>query len=124
MTTALVIGAVAAFVVGALHSWLGERYILVRLFRREDLPRLFGSDWFTKRTLRFAWHLTSVAWWGFGVLFLVYLTLDPAAARSAALKTIALTFLISAVMSAGFTRGRHLSWPLFLAIAGAAWFAS
>ena len=33
-----------------------------------DLPRLFGSDWFTRRTLRFAWHITSVAWLGFAAL--------------------------------------------------------
>lgn len=49
---------------GAAHSVLGERYILMRLFRRADLPHLFGSDDFTKRTLRFAWHLTTVAWSG------------------------------------------------------------
>jgi hypothetical protein len=40
------------------HSYLGERYILTRLFRRDDLPRLLGGTGFTKRTLRFAWHLT------------------------------------------------------------------
>ena len=124
MTFALVAGATLAFVVGVFHSWLGERYILVRLFRRENLPHLFGSDWFTKRTLRFAWHLTSVAWWGFGGLFLAYLALGPVAARDAALKTIAATFLISAILSAGFTRGRHLSWPLFLGIALAAWLSA
>ena len=47
-----------------VHSVLGERCILIRLFRRTDLPPLFGSDDFTKRTLRFAWHLTSVVWLG------------------------------------------------------------
>ena len=56
----------AALVValGLAHSFLGERYILQRLLRREDLPRLFGSADFTRRTLRFAWHVTSVAWLG------------------------------------------------------------
>ena len=49
---------------GLFHSVLGEKYILIRLFRREDLPKLFGTDDFTKRTLRFAWHLTTVAYWG------------------------------------------------------------
>lgn len=46
----------AALVValGLAHSLLGERYILQRLLRREDLPRLFGSADFTRRTLRFA----------------------------------------------------------------------
>ena len=56
--------SIAAVLIGGTavaHSVLGERYILVRLFRRENLPRLFGSDELTKRTLRFAWHLTSVS---------------------------------------------------------------
>jgi hypothetical protein len=43
----------------ALHirSW-ARKYILIRLFRRDDLPKLFGGTEFTVRTLRFAWHLT------------------------------------------------------------------
>jgi hypothetical protein len=44
---------------GLAHSVLGEQYILIRLFRR-DLPKLFGGPEFTWRTLRFAWHLTTV----------------------------------------------------------------
>ena len=47
----------AAFLVVALglaHSILGERYILMRLFRREDLPNIFGSAKFTAQNLRFA----------------------------------------------------------------------
>lgn len=58
------------FLIGVVHSYLGERYILIRLFRRDNLPKLFGSDWFTKRTLRFAWHLTTIAWWGYGAMLL------------------------------------------------------
>lgn len=48
-------------VLALAHSYLGERYILIRLFKRVNLHMLFGSDDFTKRTLRFAWHLTSIA---------------------------------------------------------------
>ena len=65
----LVTGAFLAIFVGLVHSYLGERYILTRLFKRE-LPKLLGSDWFTKRVLRFAWHLTTVAWWGFAVILI------------------------------------------------------
>ena len=54
--------ATLAVGVGLAHSYLGERYILTRLFRRTPLPPLFGSDTFTRRTLRFAWHITTVAW--------------------------------------------------------------
>jgi len=36
--------------VGVAHSVLGERYILIRLFKREGLPKLFGGTEFTTRT--------------------------------------------------------------------------
>jgi hypothetical protein len=52
--------AALAVVVAFAHSYLGERFILIRLFRRTDLPHLLGSDRFTKQTLRLAWHITSV----------------------------------------------------------------
>ena len=63
----LIAAASLAFLIGLAHSYLGERYILIRLFRRE-LPRLFGSDDFTKQTLRFVWHLTTVSWWGLAAI--------------------------------------------------------
>src|SRR3990170_5805876 len=65
---------VAAFLIAGVslaHSYLGERYILIRLFRRNDLPKLFGSSEFTVRTLRFAWHITSIAWLGLAAILLL-----------------------------------------------------
>jgi len=58
----LLIGSLLLILIGFIHSILGEKYILIRLFRRDNLPHLMGSDWFTKRTLRFAWHITTLAW--------------------------------------------------------------
>src|SRR5688572_24842554 len=108
------LAAVLAFAVGAAHSYLGERYILIRLFRRADLPKLFGGTEFTTRTLRFAWHLTTVAWWGSGVIFwrLSQGTLS-ATTVSAILGVV---FLLSAIVTLAASRGRHLAWPVFLAI--------
>lgn len=54
MHTWLYLAAFLAAALGLAHSLLGERYILIRLFRRENLPKLFGSTAFTQRTLRFA----------------------------------------------------------------------
>ncbi|MBK7012660.1 MAG: hypothetical protein IPH43_08315 [Xanthomonadales bacterium] len=59
----LQIAALLIALLGLAHSVLGERYILVRLFRR-DLPKLFGGTRFTRNTLRFAWHLTTMFAWG------------------------------------------------------------
>ena len=113
----LVAAATLALLCGVAHSYLGERYILIRLFRRTDLPHLFGSDVFTRRTLRFAWHLTSVAWWGSAAMLVV---LANGSARDG-LRVLSVTFLISAIVTAVGTRGRHLAWPVFLLIAIFAW---
>jgi hypothetical protein len=108
--------------IGAAHSYLGERYILVRLFRRNDLPKLFGSDLFTRRTLRFAWHLTTVAWWGFGAIFVVMAATSPGPGAWEAVGTVGATvFGASALVTAVGSRGRHLAWVVFVVIALALW---
>ena len=119
-----VAAAVLAVAVGLAHSWLGERYILMRLFRRQDLPHLFGSDEFTRRTLRFAWHLTTVAWLGAAALLLVLASSPPDASARVLSGAIAATFLASAVVALVGSRGRHLSWVVFLIIAGLVWVGS
>jgi len=120
----LLIAATLAAGVGLAHSYLGERYILIRLFRRTELPRLFGSDLFTRRTLRFAWHITSLAWWGFAALLLVLAKGDPATLRQNTLLVLAATFAASAAMTGIASRGRHLAWIVFLAIAVLSWLAA
>lgn len=128
MSPWLAAGAVLAFGVGLAHSVLGERYILMRLMRR-DLPKLFGADAFTKRTLRFAWHLTTIAWWGFAAQMAWAAGAlgggagQDAAARAALLQPIAWTFLATAAITAAASRGRHLAWIVFAAIAACAWLA-
>lgn len=113
----LYIGSFLALLIGFIHSFLGEKYILVRLFRRDDLPQLLGSDWFTKRTLRFAWHLTTIAWWGFGAILFSFAIPDAHLQRNILL-IISAVFFISGMLSAGFTGGKHLSWLVFWAISG------
>lgn len=123
MSTTLYVAAALAFLVGVAHSYLGERYVLTRLFRRSDLPHLFGSDVFTRRTLRGAWHLTTIAWWGCAALFLVFAcaNCEPV---SDSLRILSLVFLFSAIATGVGSRGRHLAWPVFLIIAIAAWMSA
>lgn len=122
MNAYLVGGAAGMVLIAALHSVLGEKYILERLFRRSDLPRLFGSDVFTRRTLRFAWHLTSIAWIGFGAVTLSLANQTPINAASAGvIEIVRWTFLITALVALFGSRGRHFAWVVFLAIAGALW---
>jgi hypothetical protein len=122
MTVMLYIAAVLAAAIGIAHSVLGERYILVRLFRRDDLPKLFGGTQFTIRTLRFAWHITTIAWWGFaGVLVLL-------ARRSASLPSLplvlAVAFLASGALTLVISRGQHPAWLVFFFIGGVRLYAA
>ncbi|MEX0734061.1 MAG: hypothetical protein WDZ66_04890 [Steroidobacteraceae bacterium] len=113
-STMLLVAALAAFTVGLAHSVLGEKYILMRLFRRPDLPKLFGDSAFTARTLRFAWHLTTVAWWGFAAMLL--LASRHALAPGNTLAVLAATMLATGAIILVASRGRHLAWPVFAAI--------
>ena len=113
---ALYAAAAALYLTGLAHSYLGERYILIRLFRRDNLPALLGGTAFTTGTLRFVWHLTTIAWWGLATLLVMATHGTPT--RAQVLDVIGITCLVSAVFPIVFTRGRHLSWVVFL-LAGA-----
>lgn len=115
-TLALHAAALLLVLVGLAHSYLGERYILIRLLRRPDLPRLFGGSEFTSRTLRFAWHITTIAWWGLAAV--IVLIARDSATGSALLGVLAATSLASAVVAAVGSRFHHLSWVVFTLIGG------
>ncbi len=109
----LLLAAFLVVAIGLAHSFLGERYILTRLLR-QPLPKLFGDDSFTKQTVRFAWHLTTIAWFGFAAL-LVLLYFGHAT-RSNLLIAIGSTFATSALVALLASRAKHLSWLVFGAI--------
>ncbi|MER2490747.1 hypothetical protein [Catenovulum sediminis] len=117
----LIIGTILLLIIGLIHSYLGEKYILIRLFRREDLPKLLGSDWFTKRVLRFAWHLTTLAWWGFAAILYV-LSTPSVNVKNEILIIITVVFALSGIVSLLFSRGKHLSWLLFFIIAAMSYY--
>ncbi|MBZ2188234.1 MULTISPECIES: hypothetical protein [Alcanivoracaceae] len=119
---ALYIAAVLIFMLGLAHSVLGERFILTRLFRRDALPKLFGGTEFTARTLRFAWHITTVAWWG--IALLLWLAASGDLTTESVLVVLGYTVVISGILPLVITRGRHLSWVvLFLAGGLVLWYA-
>lgn len=118
----LIVAAFLAIFIGLVHSYLGERYILIRLFQRE-LPKLLGSDWFTKRVLRFAWHLTTLAWWGFAAILFV-LSSPGEHVQKQILMIIATVFLVSGLFSAAFTKGKHISWIVFGLISGLSFYVA
>jgi len=103
---------------GLIHSYLGEKYILIRLFRKDNIPHLFGSDEFTKGTLRFCWHITSILWFGFAAVLIDYKK-----SNLFLLEIVAMTFLLCSVLSFYFTKAKHLSWIAFLAVSIMAYYA-
>lgn len=100
--------------IGVAHTYLGERYILVRLFRRDNLPHLFGGEEFTKNTLRFAWHLTSLAWFGFAAILICLANTNVSLVVVG--NIIGVTFLLHSFLSLVIAKARHFSWYVFLAI--------
>ena len=116
MNRALVAAALLAVLLAAAHSYLGERYILTRLFRRGELPKLFGGTRFTQDTLRLAWHITSVLALGFAGL-LVALAVPGGGEPRVQGWIIGAAFALSGLVALVGSRGRHLSWIVFFAIA-------
>ena len=120
MNTPLVIAAALMVLLAVAHSYLGERYILIRLFRRSDLPKLFGGTDFTRRTLRFAWHITSVFALGFAAILVLLTSSAPDVARNTA-RVIAVSSLVCGFVALIGSRARHLSWIVFFAAAALTW---
>ena len=118
----LYIAAFFAFAVGIAHSYLGERRILMPLFKRSDLPKVSGSAQTTARTLRVAWHITTYLFWAIGIM-LILLARDALSVQSLS-AVIAGTFLPLGLLSLVASRGRHISWLPFLIIGGACLYAA
>jgi hypothetical protein len=117
MDTVLMTASLLIVFIAVAHSWLGEKYIIIRLLRRTDLPKLFGTDQFTRQTIRFAWHLTTIAWAGLAGVLLALSGISVSLKVSALiLYSIGITFLISAVLALFLTHGRHLSWIIFIIV--------
>lgn len=116
--TTLLVAAILTIAIGAVHSWLGERRLIGPLLSPELRQGPLASSPFARQVLRFAWHLTSIAWWGIGAILavLAFSPLDPQSRLMVAV--IGATFLASGIVTLVASRSRHLAWPVFLAIAG------
>ena len=104
----------------AAHSYLGERLLLRPLFSGE-LPKLIGSRTFARRTLRFAWHLTSVLGAGVGLWIAALAFVTPNSQTLSSLRFFAGVFVACSITALIGARGKHFSWYVFLIIAVATW---
>lgn len=99
---------VATFCLGTLavaHSTLGEWQVIGPLLR-SDFPAFSLGATFVKRVLRFAWHLTSIAW----IALAACLWFAPASAA-----IVGVGLLASSLVAFVGARGRHFAWALFAA---------
>lgn len=106
------IAALLLIGVGLAHSYLGERYILIRLFRNGKIPKLFGGPEFTVNTLRFAWHITTIAWFGLAMMFIILANSNQLDRDLSGV--LAVTLLTTAVTIIFISKGRHLAWIVFM----------
>ena len=113
MTIWLIVGALTLTILAGLHSYIGETRLLQQLMALSNLPILEGSMDYTKAVLRWAWHLTSLAWVGFAGI-LIALTQIPLDARPMIGIVLAGCLGLSAIIAFVATRGRHLAWVFFL----------
>jgi hypothetical protein len=121
MNVLLSVAGLLSVLIGIVHSVLGEKLILVPLFERGGVPKLLGSSDFARRTLRFAWHLTTVLLAGIGTV-IIALSLAPLEPRTVwVLHVFAVTFGACSLISLFGARAKHFSWWVFLIIAVLLW---
>lgn len=116
MSLPLAAAAVLTVVVGIVHSWLGEIRIVSPLVDGPMRAPLMEKSKFARRVVRFAWHITTLAWLGFAAILAVLATGPLGGHDHIILIAIAATFMISGLISFIISRGRHVGWPLFFAI--------
>jgi hypothetical protein len=118
--TALLIAATLTVFIGAVHSWLGERRLIGPLLAPDTRTGILERSRFARQVLRFAWHITTLAWWGMGAVLASYALVPREAFGAVTLGLIAATFFATGVIILVTGRGRHWAWPVFMAIAALA----
>ena len=116
----LATAAVLTVVIGIVHSWLGELRIIMPLVAGPNRAPLMENSAFARKIVRFAWHITSLTWWGIAAILAAFATGPLAGHDRFVLMAIVAIFTLSGLVSIVISRGRHVGWPLFLAIAALA----
>jgi hypothetical protein len=120
MQIELLVSAGLAGLLGIAHSGLGEARLIGPLLAPEHCTGLLAKSRFARGILRFAWHLTSLAWWGLGAVLVAVALAEPGDLERFVLIAVAATLGMSGMIILAMSRGRHLAWPVFLVAAGLA----
>lgn len=118
MNTFFAAAGVLAFVIGLVHSVLGERWVFRRM-RAQGLVPTSGGPVLREPHVRIvwaSWHIVTVLGWCLG--FLLFWLAQPAnapLAQSALPEAMAVALLASSALVLVGTRGRHPGWAGLLA---------
>ena len=124
MNTYLIAAAALAFLVGLIHSVLGESMVFSRMRQGQLVPTYGGAVLREPhvRILWASWHVLTVLGWALaGVLLL--LAIEPAAHgfRSYVLPIITLAMFVAAMLVLFGTKARHPGWIGLLGVAVLTW---
>src|SRR5882762_9311633 len=128
MNAYFVFAALIAFILGVVHSYMGEKYLVSPILRSEHLiTALSGSVGLKKVALRVCWHFATIAMWGAATTLVVLSSLPFNRTSMVVVRIISLTF-VAYTLLVFLTPGlrlvyltRHLAWVAFLAIAALSW---
>lgn len=127
MNAFLAAAALCAFLVGLIHSVMGEMLIFSRMRQGSIIPthgaRLIGEG--HVRILWASWHVLTVFGWLIAAA-LAWMSVSPwpAPVQLWTLRGIQVAMVMGALLVAVGTRGRHPGWVGLLAVAGFAWAGS
>jgi CDP-diglyceride synthetase len=123
----LIAAGAVLFLLGALHSGLGERLIFRVLpgaqhFRPLGFPPVVGLPQSPLTSLRTTWHHLTIVGWTLAVILVRFgMRSELAESERFVVRAIAVCLAVSGVLWFVGTRGRHVAWAWFLLAAALAW---
>jgi hypothetical protein len=118
--TLLYTAAALAVGVAIVHSVLGERRLIGPILDAASPgPAVLRSS-LSRRILRFAWHVTSLAWLAQAAVLAIVATFPSGAQGRPTVVVTGVSFLVIAAIAVAISRGRHVGWPLLAAVGVAA----
>ena len=122
MNVYLITSGILCFILGVLHSILGELLIFVRKRKTNKLMSTLVSNSLKERHLRIiwaTWHLASIFGFCIGTL-LIKIALDQNLVSTELLKfitiSISVSMLCSSILVFTGTKGKHPGWIILLGI--------
>lgn len=124
MNTYLASAALLAFVVGLVHSVLGEVMIFSRMRQGLVVPTNGGSLLLRPhvRILWASWHVLTIFGWSLAAVLLL-LAIEPSIGnlRASLLQVVGVAVLLGSVVVCYATRARHPGWLGLLGVAVLVW---